>query len=252
MAQQKTMATCPECGAKVSKDRLKGHIDRVHKNNEQGAQEEKRPPRLASKPKARVSPWPAVLIAVVMASSSLGVYWFLTQKSTNPENPQPTTNRRAIFVTNYGSFTMELYEDKAPRTAGNFISLANRGFFNGLTFHRVVANFVIQGGDPNGDGSGGSSQTVAWENTGLKNKQYTVAMARSGDPNTPQGANTATSQFFVNLVDNPSLDGYSYPFVVFGKVTQGTSVIDEIGRVQVDSNDKPLSPVVMNSVTIVS
>ncbi len=256
MAQQKTMATCPDCGAKVRKENLKGHIDKVHRKGEaagarpaQGSQRSVRPRVKLGK---KVSPWPAIALAAIMALSSVGAYAILMQKPSNPSNQNPpTVNRKAVIATNMGTFTIELYEDKAPRTAGNFIGLARTGFFDGLIFHRVVANFVIQGGDPNGDGSGGSSQTVNWENTGLKNKQYTVAMARSGDPNTAQGANTATSQFFVNLIDNPSLDNYAYPFVVFGKVIEGMSVVDAIGHVSVDSDDKPLSPVVMNTVTIV-
>ena len=246
MAQQKTMATCPECGAKVGKEKLRGHIDRVHGKGAAAGAKATQTGSKPVKPKAGYSRsrgrWRAIVLVIIMALSSLGAYAILTQHS----------NRKAVIITNMGTFTIELYEDKAPRTAANFIGLAQGGFYNGLIFHRVVADFVIQGGDPNGDGSGGSANEVDWERTGLKNVKYTVAMARSGDPNTIQGANTATSQFFVNLKDNPSLDGYTYPFVVFGKVISGQSVVDAIGQVSVDSNDKPLSPVYMNSVTITS
>jgi cyclophilin family peptidyl-prolyl cis-trans isomerase len=247
MAQQKTMTTCPDCGAKVRKDKLRGHVERVHdKGAAAGArpkQETSRPVKPKIRGKKKMGRWPAIALVIIMALSSLGAYAILTQ------HPQ---NRKAVIATSMGTFTMELYEDRAPRTAGNFIRLAQAGFYNGLIFHRVVADFVIQGGDPNGDGTGGSGQTVDWENTGLTNVKYTVAMARSGDPNSPQGANTATSQFFVNLKDNPSLDSYTYRFVVFGKVISGQSIVDAIGQVSVDSNDKPFTPVVMNTVTITS
>ncbi len=251
MAQQKTMATCPECGAKVAKDRLKTHVERVHRKvkseQEATAREKSKALRSSKKSKSKVSPWPAVIIAAIMASSSLGVLWYLSKPSENP-NP-PVTNRRAIINTNYGSFTIELREDRAPVATANFIKLANQGFFNGLTFHRIVADFVIQGGD------GGSTQKISWENTGLKNKKYTVAMARSADSkgnyDTLESANTATSQFFVNLKDNPNLDSYAYPFVVFGAVIQGQSVVDTIAQVPVNG-ETPVSPVTMYSVTIVT
>jgi len=243
------MATCPECGTKVRKENLKGHVERVHKKgvaaSTRTTQGGSRPAQPRIKDTKKAGHWPAIALVVIMVLSSVGAYAILTQKP-------PSGNRKAVVATNMGTFTIELYEDKAPRTAGNFIRLAQAGFYNGLIFHRVVADFVIQGGDPNGDGTGGSGQTVNWEDTGLKNVKYTVAMARSGDPDTVQGANTATSQFFVNLQGNPSLDAYTYPFVVFGKVTGGQSVVDAIGRVSVNSNDKPLTPVVMNTVTITS
>jgi len=252
------MATCPECGAKVRRDNLKAHVEKVHRKTDQateeGAEETSITVRRRGMAERKVSPWPAVALAVVLAVSSVGAYWYLTRSPSSPGggSPPPAANRRAVISTNYGTFTIELREDRAPRTTANFIGLANQGFYNGLTFHRVAHDFVIQGGDPNGDGSGGSGQTVAWEGTGLKNVKYSVAMARSGDPNSAQGANTATSQFFVNLVESPSLDNYAYPFVVFGQVISGQSVVDTIGRVPVDSNDKPISPVTMYSVTIVS
>jgi len=257
MAQQKTMTVCPECGAKVRKENLRGHVDKVHRKaaaaKEKTPEQTARPTRPRIKDRRKVSPWPAIALALLMAVSSLGAYAILTQTPSNPSNnPPPSGNRKAAIATSMGTFTIELYEDKAPRTAGNFIRLAQAGFYNGLIFHRVVADFVIQGGDPNGDGTGGSGQTVDWENTGLTNVKYAVAMARSGDPSSPQGANTATSQFFVNLKDNPSLDSYTYRFVVFGKVISGQSVVDAIGQVSVDSNDKPFTPVVMNTVTITS
>ncbi len=247
------MATCPECGSKVRKDNLKKHINKVHSKAEEAKESrvEAKPSKRTSKRRSTVSPWPAIVLSVIMALSASGVYLYMTMSSGGSGTPPPARNPVAVIETNYGTFKIELYTSRAPVTAGNFISLADEGFYNGLTIHRVVPDFVIQGGDPNGDGTGGSGTTVPWENTGLLNKKYTVAMARSGDPNSPQGANTATSQFFVNLKDNPSLDGYTYPFVVFGAVVEGHDVVDAIGQVPTDANSKPLTPVVMTSVVIV-
>jgi len=241
------MATCPECGAKVRKDNLKGHINKVHKKLEERPEdlaEKKTPSRIKVKKSRTVNPWPAIAIGVIMASVILGAYAYITFFSGGSEN-------MVIVSTNYGTFKIELRKDRAPTTAGNFINLVKQGFYNGLTFHRIVPDFVIQGGDPNGDGSGGSDQNVPWENTGLKNVKYSVAMARSGNPDSAQDSGTATSQFFVNLKDNPSLDNYAYPFVVFGHVIEGQSVIDAIGQVPTDANDRPINPVIMYSVTIV-
>ncbi len=250
---QKTMATCPECGAKVRKDNLKGHIERVHRKVEEAPKEKPKSMTRRQKPRRTVSPWPAIFIGLILGLSAIGVLAY-TQMMSSPSNSgTPSTgNKIAIVSTNYGPFKIQLRVDKAPITAGNFISLAESGFYNGLTFHRVVRSsiWVVQGGDPNGDGTGGSGQTIPWENTRLENVKYSVAMARSGDPNTDEGANTATSQFFINTKDNPGLDYYAYPFVVFGEVIEGQSVVDAIGQVPTDSNDRPMSPVIMNTVVI--
>src|SRR5262245_58040035 len=124
------------------------------------------------------------------------------------------SNRIATLNTNRGVIKFELYEDLAPITAANFIGLAESGFYNGLTFHRYVPGFVIQGGDPSGNGTGGSGKTIPLEVTPqLKhNTAGTVAMARTNDPN------SATSQFYITLAPTPNLDmGYA----VFGRVTEG-------------------------------
>ena len=120
--------------------------------------------------------------------------------------------------TNKGDFVIELYSE-TPISSANFEKLVKDGFYDGLTFHRYEPNFVIQGGDPSGDGTGGSSDTIELELTGGSHSRGTVGMARSNDPN------SASSQFFVNLADNTFLDsGYA----VFGTVTEGMDVVDEL------------------------
>ncbi|MDP3728849.1 MAG: peptidylprolyl isomerase [bacterium] len=122
----------------------------------------------------------------------------------------------AVMETSKGTIKVLLYEETAI-TKENFVSLIEEGFYNGLTFHRYEPGFVIQGGDPNGDGTGGSEKTIALEVVGKSHSRGTVGMARSSDPN------SASSQFFFNLADNTFLDsGYT----VFGEVTEGLDVMD--------------------------
>ena len=123
-----------------------------------------------------------------------------------------------IIETNKGSFTVQLYED-TPVTTTNFLNLIEEGFYNGLTFHRYEPGFVIQGGDPNGDGTGGSNQTIELEIVGRSHTRGTLGMARSSDPD------SASSQFFVNLANNTFLDG---GYAVFGEVTEGMDVVDNL------------------------
>ena len=128
--------------------------------------------------------------------------------------------KMATIETEKGVIKIELFEDKAPTTAKNFIGLASSGFYNGLTFHRVEKGFVVQGGDPNGDGTGGSGKTIPLEiNPQLKHVKGAVAMARSQDPD------SASSQFYITLDEVPFLDGN---YAVFGKVIEGMSVVENI------------------------
>jgi peptidyl-prolyl cis-trans isomerase B (cyclophilin B) len=134
-------------------------------------------------------------------------------------------NRTAVLETNKGTIRFELDEENAPITAGNFIALAERGFYDGLTFHRYAPNFVIQGGDPNGDGTGGSGKTIPLETTSKfrHDSAGIVAMARSRNPD------SASCQFYITLAPAPFLDrenaqdGYGY--AVFGKVTEGMEAV---------------------------
>lgn len=145
------------------------------------------------------------------------------------------------FYTNMGDFVVEMYDTLQPITAGNFINLVNEKFYDGIIFHRVIDDFVIQGGDPTGTGSGGPGYTIPDEfDPNTSNVQGALGMANAGP-------NTGGSQFFVNLVDNTYLDP-NYP--VFGIVKSNFSVVDAIGNVPTNNNDRPLIPVIMDSVRV--
>ena len=152
------------------------------------------------------------------------------------------TNPIAVFETNHGTFEIELFEDKAPITVKNFIDLAEKGFYDGLIFHRVIDGFMIQGGDPNGMGTGGPGYTIPDEfHEDLKHdSEGVLSMANAGP-------NTGGSQFFITLAATPWLDGHHS---VFGKVVKGMDVVREIGKVDTDFQNKPLAKVVMEKVTI--
>jgi peptidyl-prolyl cis-trans isomerase B (cyclophilin B) len=132
----------------------------------------------------------------------------------------PSKNHIANIETNKGTFKFTLHEDKTPITTKNFIDLANKGFYNGLTFHRYEPGFVIQGGDPKGNGTGGSEKTIPLEiDKSLSHIEGALGMARSQDPN------SASSQFYVTLAPSPHLDG---GYCVFGQVTEGMDVVKEL------------------------
>ena len=141
----------------------------------------------------------------------------------------------------------ELYPEVAPITVENFEKLANEGFYNGLIFHRVIPGFMIQGGCPNGTGTGGPGYTIKGEFTGngfkndLKHTRGVLSMARTMMPN------TAGSQFFVMVEDAPHLDGQ---YAAFGKITEGMEVADKIVSVKRDYSDKPLEDQKMKTVTV--
>ena len=148
-----------------------------------------------------------------------------------------------------GVIRLELYPDKAPITCENFLHLAEEGFYDGLIFHRVIAGFMIQGGDPTGTGMGGPGYQIKGEfasngvkNT-LKHTRGVISMARSMHPD------SAGSQFFIMHQNAPHLDG---GYAAFGKLTEGFDVLDRIAGVSTDWSDKPLKPQKMKSVTIVT
>ncbi|MFA4960561.1 MAG: peptidylprolyl isomerase [Candidatus Pacearchaeota archaeon] len=149
-------------------------------------------------------------------------------------------NTKVKFETTEGDFIIELYSN-SPITAGNFEKLVREGFYDGTIFHRVIADFMIQGGDPTGTGMGGPGYQIKDEFiAGHSNLRGTVAMANSGP-------NSGGSQFFINLVDNTYLDYDKPPFSskhpVFGEVVEGMDVIDKIGSVQTGYGDKPVNEV---------
>ncbi|HET6225000.1 MAG TPA: peptidylprolyl isomerase [Bacteroidia bacterium] len=151
---------------------------------------------------------------------------------------------QVTFYTTKGTFIVQLDEAKRPITTKNFIGLVKKKFYDKLTFHRVIDGFMIQGGDPKGDGTGGTGGTIPDElSPKLSNAQKTIAMANLGTPN------TADCQFYINLVNNTSLDA---KYTAFGTVISNFTVVQTIGKVATNSNDKPLTPVVMDSVRITS
>ena len=149
---------------------------------------------------------------------------------------------------NGGSMTLELYPETAPITVENFVKLAKEGFYNGLIFHRVIAGFMIQGGDPQGTGMGGPGYQIKGEfaangvKNPLKHTRGVISMARSMMPN------SAGSQFFIMHQNAPHLDGQ---YAAFGKLTDGFDVLDRIAGVAINFTDKPLKEQKMKSVTIV-
>lgn len=158
---------------------------------------------------------------------------------------EPTKKIKMITIeTNYGKIVFETYNDDAPNTVNNFVTLAKKGFYDGLTFHRVIKGFMIQGGDPSGNGTGGPGYKFADElNPATPSykagyKRGVVAMANAGP-------NTNGSQFFIMHADNPLPNAYT----IFGKVVSGMEVVDKIASVAVDQNDMPVSPVIMTKVT---
>lgn len=163
-------------------------------------------------------------------------------KQTIKDNPVAT-----IKMENNDVIKIELYPNIAPNTVSNFITLAESGFYNGVIFHRVIPGFMIQGGDPNGDGTGGPDYHIKGEFTSngfenqLKHERGIISMART------QAPDTAGSQFFIMVADADSLDG---EYAAFGKVTEGMDVVDNIVNAQRDQQDKPLKEQKMKQITI--
>lgn len=156
---------------------------------------------------------------------------------------------KVILHTSLGDITLQMHDDM-PITTGNFVKLAKSGFYNGTVFHRVIKDFMIQGGDPEGTGMGGPGYTIEDEfGHGHSNKRGCISMANTGRPH------TGGSQFFINTVDNTYLDfedrstPYAHP--VFGKVVAGMDVVDKIQNVDTDANDRPRKPIVIKTVEVI-
>jgi peptidyl-prolyl cis-trans isomerase B (cyclophilin B) len=152
-----------------------------------------------------------------------------------------------IEMENGGKMTLELYPEKAPITVKNFADLAKKGYYNGLIFHRVIAGFMIQGGDPTGTGMGGPGYTIKGEFAAngvandIKHTRGVISMARAYDPN------SAGSQFFIMHKAAPHLDGQ---YAAFGKVIESMDVANEIAECDTDFSDKPLDAQIMRKVTV--
>ena len=168
----------------------------------------------------------------------------------NADLPKPKEKLKAggtyvaTVVTSCGEFKIQLDAKRAPRTGGSFKYLADKGFYDGLTFHRIVAGFVIQGGDPKGDGTGGPGYTVVEKPPGgLQYVKGVVAMAKGG--NEPPGA--SGSQWFVVTAEDAQLPP---DYALLGKVTEGQEVVDKIGAVPTTPDEQPTDPVVIRSVKV--
>ena len=153
-----------------------------------------------------------------------------------------------ITMDDGGVITLELYPNIAPETVNNFVSLVNKGFYDGLSFHRIIPGFMIQGGDPLGNGTGGPGYSIKGEfksngfRNDLRHERGVISMARAMDPN------SAGSQFFIMHADAPHIDG---SYAAFGKVIDGMGVVDSIASVRTNMfNDAPVTPVVIKSITV--
>ena len=159
-------------------------------------------------------------------------------------NQTSRTETKVKLETNYGDIAIQLYDKEMPITSGNFKKLVEKGFYNGVIFHRIIDGFMLQGGDPTGTGMGGPGYEIKDEftHTNLdRNDRGTISMANAGP-------NTGGSQFFINLVNNNFLDG-KHP--VFGKVISGMDIIDKIAKVQTDSQDRPLEKVAIKKASVI-
>ena len=164
-------------------------------------------------------------------------------------NGETGNGNKVILETTLGDITIELY-DNMPVTAGNFKKLVGEGFYNGVIFHRVIPNFMLQGGDPTGTGTGGPGYTIEDEFVeGSSNIRGTISMANTG------AANSGGSQFFINLQDNSFLDWDKEPLTskhpVFGKVVDGMGVVDAIANVETGAADKPVEDVTIKTARII-
>jgi cyclophilin family peptidyl-prolyl cis-trans isomerase len=151
-------------------------------------------------------------------------------------------NRIAVFETSMGTFKAELFEERTPLTTKNFIALVRKGFYNGLIFHRVIAGFIIQTGDPKGNGTGGPGYTIPDEFHPLLRHDRPGMLSMAN-----RGSDTGGSQFFITLEAAPWLDD---KHSVFGRIIQGIEVIYEVGNVETNEDNRPLNDVVIRSITI--
>lgn len=217
-----------------------------------------------------------IVIAIAVIATGL-VIWNKTQEKTNQDNQfsnekvennenkenEDMNNNEEIInpvvtmkIKDYGTVKIELYPEVAPNTVKNFISLINERYYDGLTFHRIIDRFMIQGGDKSGTGAGETDFTIQGEfsankyKNNLKHEKGVISMARRDYTyygKATEGYNSAATQFFIMLEDTESLDGL---YASFGKVTEGMDIIEKIGKVKTDANDKPTTDVIIDSVTV--
>ena len=191
----------------------------------------------------------AIFAVVVIAASA---YFIFNQNGNSEEetlnrvngtSEEETLNRVAVIETNMGTMEFELFDEKAPITSKNFADLALDDFFDGIIFHRIIREFMIQGGDPTGTGRGGPGYTIDDEfHPDLKHDSKGILSMANAGPN------TGGSQFFITLAPTPHLDNHH---AVFGKLIKGEEILDKIGAVETGPNDKPINEVKMIKVTII-
>lgn len=175
----------------------------------------------------------------------------VTQIPQNEDMKKPTMSIKkskkytALMKTTAGDIEIELFADKTPITVNNFVSLSKKKFYENVIFHRVIKDFMIQGGDPTGTGRGGPGYTLPAE-IGLPHKRGSIAMARLGDEVNPK-KDSSGSQFYIAHKDIPFLDG---EYTVFGQVTKGLEVVDKIAEAPTGDGDMPVNPVKIESITI--
>ena len=182
-------------------------------------------------------------IVGVVILIAVGFILFNPFNSNSNSSDNMSDRQIAVIETNFGNIVIQLYPDVAPGHVENFVKLAQDGFYDGTTFHRVIPDFMIQGGDPNSkdedrsnDGQGGPGYTINAEFSDVPHKRGILSMARAQDPN------SAGSQFFIVVKDSNFLDGQ---YTVFGEVIEGMDVADKIVNVKRDGNDNPLEKVTM-------
>ena len=180
---------------------------------------------MAKKKTAKLTPMHLAILAVAAIALIIGVVAMVSGSRQAPAPAATGTHYVQIDVRDYGTITAELYADVAPITVANFLELVDKGFYNGLTFHRIISGFMVQGGDPLGNGMGGSDKEIKGEfaqngvQNDLKHTRGVMSMARSYLPN------SASSQFFIMHQDAPHLDG---AYAAFGKVLSGMEVVDAL------------------------
>jgi cyclophilin family peptidyl-prolyl cis-trans isomerase len=193
----------------------------------------------------------SLLVIIILIAG--GIYFFSNQENTPITSPvdtatttmSTTTSHLVTIKTNLGEIKFKTYDADAPKTVENFITLTNKGFYNGVIFHRVIDGFMIQGGDPTGTGTGGPGYQFADE-LNPDTQSYKAGYQKGVVAMANAGPNTNGSQFFIMVADYPLPNDYT----IFGKVVSGQEVADKIAKVAKDSSDKPTTPVVMQSVEV--
>ena len=261
MAKRRTTLKCPICKIEVKASRLDIHIGKVHPGQSARSSGSGRLARKGNLPLVMT----AVACIVVLLVAGVGIYYLNRPSeeagvpSENPPTASPTApTSYARIETERGTFVAELYGNGAPNTVSNFKALADMNYFEGTIFHRVIANFVVQGGGfmPNLDQKTVPFAAIKLEtNPKLKNVRGTLAMARTKD------VDSATTQFYINLKDNTDLNpsSTSAGYAVFGKIIRGMEFVDAIGSTPtttkntpqgVPMEDVPVSPILLHRITI--